>query len=138
MSLTLTAIYEMNDDRSGQFGLTEEQTEALTLATERGFFVVPREIDLQDLSTELGISHQLLSERLRRAQYTLNINTVLVRSEPEESAELSKQVSLFCDGWIEKRYFSPLIICANPTVSRTSSIRTVSSSPGSPPGTIRT
>jgi predicted DNA binding protein len=92
MSLTLAAIYEMNDERSGRFGLTEQQTEALTLATERGFFKVPREIDLQELSGELGISHQSLSERLRRAQHTLNANTLLVGTEEGERAELSKQV----------------------------------------------
>ncbi|WP_331235231.1 bacterio-opsin activator domain-containing protein [Natronorarus salvus] len=92
MSLTVAAIYEMSDKRSGRFGLTEEQTEALTLATERGFYRVPREATLMDLSEKMEISHQSLSERLRRGQHTLNSNTLLVRSEQDDSAELLTQV----------------------------------------------
>jgi len=92
MSLTLAAIYEMSDERSGRFGLTEEQNEALTLATERGFFKVPREVDLQELSDELGISHQSLSERLRRAQHTINTNALLMGSEMDESVQTTKQL----------------------------------------------
>jgi predicted DNA binding protein len=92
MSLTLARIYEMDDERTGRFGLTEEQGEALTLATERGFFKVPREINLEELSEELGISHQSLSERLRRAQHTININTLLVGSETDESPQMKKQL----------------------------------------------
>ncbi|WP_331235118.1 helix-turn-helix domain-containing protein [Natronorarus salvus] len=76
--LDITAIYEMNDDREGRFGLSESQHEALTLATERGYYDVPRNVSLEELADDLDISHQSLSERLRRAQKVLNVNTVLV------------------------------------------------------------
>jgi predicted DNA binding protein len=76
--IELTAIYEMEDDREGRFGLSEPQYEAITLATERGYYDVPREISLEELANDLDISHQSLSERLRRAQKVLNVNTVLI------------------------------------------------------------
>ncbi|WP_331234276.1 helix-turn-helix domain-containing protein [Natronorarus salvus] len=76
--LQITAIYSMEDEREGRFGLSEGQHEAIRLATERGFYDVPRGISLEELADEIGISHQSLSERLRRGQKTLNVNTVLV------------------------------------------------------------
>jgi predicted DNA binding protein len=86
LSLTLSTIFEVEEGREGRFGLTREQADALTRATERGFFKVPREIDLQSLADEFGISHQSLSERLRRAQHTLNANTVLVGPREEHGS----------------------------------------------------
>ncbi|MWG35188.1 helix-turn-helix domain-containing protein [Halomarina oriensis] len=67
-------IYEeegsTDDDR--EFGLTEKQRDLLEMATRRGYFDVPREVGLEELAAEAGISHQAASERLRRAQATLN------------------------------------------------------------------
>lgn len=51
--------------------LTDGQTEALRLANDGGYFAVPREMNLDDLADELGISRQAASERLRRAVGTL-------------------------------------------------------------------
>lgn len=55
-------------DQSGPPGLqlTPEQHEALAMAHERGYFSVPREITLVDLSEELGISDSAVSQRIRR------------------------------------------------------------------------
>ncbi|WP_458205488.1 helix-turn-helix domain-containing protein [Haladaptatus sp. NG-SE-30] len=50
-----------------EFGLTDEQREALVLAVERGYFDVPRGVTLGDLADEFDISQQALSERVRRA-----------------------------------------------------------------------
>jgi predicted DNA binding protein len=47
--------------------LTDGQAEALRLASEGGYFAVPREMTLGDLADELDISGQAASERLRRA-----------------------------------------------------------------------
>ena len=52
-------------------GLTPEQYEALTLAFERGYFAVPRQIDLIELATELDISDTAVSQRLRRGMQVL-------------------------------------------------------------------
>jgi predicted DNA binding protein len=46
--------------------LTARQRETLRLAHERGYFEIPREVTLDDLADELGVSNQAVSERLRR------------------------------------------------------------------------
>jgi predicted DNA binding protein len=48
--------------------LSEKQFQALSLAFDRGYFAVPRRITLENLADEVGVSHQALSERLRRGQ----------------------------------------------------------------------
>ncbi|WP_129114306.1 helix-turn-helix domain-containing protein [Halegenticoccus tardaugens] len=48
------------------YDLTPAQREALVLAYQRGYFDIPRGVALADLASELGISEQAFSERLRR------------------------------------------------------------------------
>lgn len=70
------------DERSGgQTPLTDTQYETIVAAHELGYFDVPREVTLQELAEELGISHQALSERLRRSHAAL------------VSAELSNRIA---------------------------------------------
>jgi predicted DNA binding protein len=76
LSFETESIRTFDPDQTTQYGLTPPQYEALTLACERGYFAVPREIDLEGLAEEIGVSHQALSERLRRGHQTL-IKTVL-------------------------------------------------------------
>jgi predicted DNA binding protein len=49
------------------YDLTPAQREALTLAVDRGYFCSPREVSLSELATELSISKQAVSQRIRRA-----------------------------------------------------------------------
>ncbi|WP_049921073.1 helix-turn-helix domain-containing protein [Halopiger djelfimassiliensis] len=51
--------------------LTETQYETICTAHELGYFDVPRGITLEELAAELGVSHQALSERLRRGHAAL-------------------------------------------------------------------
>lgn len=67
----LCQVTNVTDAASGLPQLTPEQFEALELALERGYFEIPRRASMEDLADELGISHQALSERLRRAYGTL-------------------------------------------------------------------
>ncbi|WP_254536513.1 helix-turn-helix domain-containing protein [Halomarina litorea] len=71
-------IYEerYGPDATPDFGLSEKQHHILSLATERGYFDVPRKVELATLADEVGISHQAASERIRRAQATLNRNAL--------------------------------------------------------------
>jgi predicted DNA binding protein len=48
------------------YALTEAQYEALSLAVERGYFEIPREITYGELADQLDISEQAVSERVRR------------------------------------------------------------------------
>jgi len=79
ITLDIMSIREMEGDPSGRYGLTDEQYEALTTACERGYYTVPRDVDLDDLADEMGISHQALSERLRRGTEALITDTLLIR-----------------------------------------------------------
>lgn len=52
-------------------GLTARQREALRVASDLGYFEIPRRASLADVADELGITASSCSERLRRAQTTL-------------------------------------------------------------------
>ena len=47
--------------------LSSDQHEALVAAFETGYYDIPRDVTLEELADQLGISHQALSERFRRA-----------------------------------------------------------------------
>lgn len=53
-------------DRGDGTRLTDVQRETLELALDRGYFEVPRNVSMQELAEELGVSGQAVSERLRR------------------------------------------------------------------------
>lgn len=69
VSFSLQRLYSL--DRDGPtfdttYGLSAKQCRTLQVATETGYFDVPRTAQLDDLATELDISSQSVSERLRR------------------------------------------------------------------------
>ena len=74
----VNAIRQMEGKPTGRYGLTESQFEALSTALIDGYYEVPRGIDQSDLADKLGISHQALSERLRRATEALLEDALLV------------------------------------------------------------
>lgn len=59
-----------------RFGLTPTQTQTLVTASECGFFDIPRECTLEELADEWDITHQALSERLRRGMGSLVDSTL--------------------------------------------------------------
>ncbi len=60
------------DGASGEGSpLTRTQYETVIKAYELGYFDVPRKVTLQELAAELDVSHQALSERLRRSHAAL-------------------------------------------------------------------
>lgn len=69
-----------NEDLEMATTLTDPQREAIAEAYRHGYYDVPREISLEELADELEISHQALSERLRRA------NRVLAGEQLDRSA----------------------------------------------------
>ena len=78
LSLDIVSIHKMEVSPSGEYGLTEGQSEAVTAAWEQGYYKIPRETGLNELADSLGISHQSLSERLRRGMDALVANTLLL------------------------------------------------------------
>ena len=74
-SLAVRRIHE-SDSRSDSAGLTDCQYEAIRLALADGYYEVPRRADLTALADQLGVSHQALSERLRRGHSVLAADAV--------------------------------------------------------------
>lgn len=67
ISVELEGVHNPVDStRIGEFGLTDEQREALAVAFESGYFAVPRQTSLVELAEELGISDSAVSQRIRR------------------------------------------------------------------------
>ena len=56
--------------------LTETQRETLSTALERGYFDVPRRINLVELAAELGVSDTAVSQRVRRGLSGLLVSTL--------------------------------------------------------------
>jgi len=83
MAFTIESIREMDGQPSGRFGLTEDQYRALITAVEAGYYDVPQKRTLEELAEEFEISHQALSERLRRGTESLVEDTLLVGAPSE-------------------------------------------------------
>ncbi len=71
VTVDLTRLHDLTEETAPELGLTAEQYETLVAAIKHGYFEIPRKTSMQDLATELDVSHQALSERLRRAYRTL-------------------------------------------------------------------
>jgi predicted DNA binding protein len=70
--------YRTTEPKQGEFGLTPEQRETLVLASELGYFAVPRETTVENIADRLGISANSVSQRLRRAHDALVRNALRV------------------------------------------------------------
>lgn len=67
-------LHDLSEPESSRhtFGtVTTSQREALVMATEQGYYQVPREVSAAELGDQLGISHQAVSELLRRGTENL-------------------------------------------------------------------
>ena len=65
--VTLTKLHALTPvDTAAEAGLTDAQQETLVLAYERGYFESPREVTLEELGEELGITQQAVGSRLRK------------------------------------------------------------------------
>ncbi|WP_049902722.1 helix-turn-helix domain-containing protein [Halococcus agarilyticus] len=84
IDIDIETIYEMDNERHGRYGLTDDQSVTLTTAFEHGFYEVPRGVSVADLADELDISHQALSERFRRAHGTLIENSLIMGRERDD------------------------------------------------------
>ena len=69
-------IYDQREGSLGTRGLTKHQYRTLTLALKHGYYDIPRTTNAKGLASELDISHQALSEQLRRAHRAIVADTV--------------------------------------------------------------
>ncbi|WP_227356111.1 bacterio-opsin activator domain-containing protein [Haladaptatus salinisoli] len=84
-SLDVSRIYDVDSTQRVRFDLTDDQQEALMLAVKQGYYDVPRKADQAELADELGVTHQALSERLRRGTKGI-LKQVLPNTSDEEDA----------------------------------------------------
>ena len=66
--------------KSSQYGLTDRQHDALTLAISRGYFESPRQSSTEELAEEMGISQPSMSSLLRRGERQLLNSTLGVQT----------------------------------------------------------
>lgn len=86
IDIQLDRIYQLSESgREHQFGLTPNQYETLISAYEAGYYEIPRAVNLEELANRLGVSHQALSERLRRGHRTLVTNTLKPEAAPTDN-----------------------------------------------------
>jgi predicted DNA binding protein len=78
------------------YGLTRRQRKLLETAYEKGFFDVPRRIDLRSLAEELGVSRSTIMESLRRAiarvleqQFSNPLPTTPISNHPRRLMEFA-------------------------------------------------
>jgi hypothetical protein len=84
LTFEVLTIREMEGEPAGRYGLTDSQHRVLELASRRGYFEVPRDVTLKELAEEIGVSHQALSEQLRRGTGALVEDTICIGTFPEE------------------------------------------------------
>lgn len=83
ISLDFKQITQLSGSfRRGWFGLTEHQYETIVGAYREGYYSVPRKANLEELAEQFDISHQALSERLRRGHQKLIANAMHLESTP--------------------------------------------------------
>lgn len=80
-SFDVHRIYHPSAPREREFGLTSEQRDALVTALESGYFTVPRDASIEELSDELDLSSNAVSQRLRRGSANLVRHTLTVGTD---------------------------------------------------------
>lgn len=86
LSFAMSRVGQLEQKSAVRYGLTDKQHEALRIGWNQGYFDVPRRIGIEELSADLGVTHQAVSERLRRGQATLIKEALGLYGQDEESA----------------------------------------------------
>ena len=83
IDVTYESITDLDlDSESLPASLTDRQREVLAMAIDEGYYDIPRQATLEELAQELDVSHQALSECLRRAQRQLAKNQLSPEADP--------------------------------------------------------
>jgi predicted DNA binding protein len=83
ITLDIKEIYGNTTGGEMSYGLTDEQRAALEIAYERGYFGEPRNVSLDEVAEELGLSSTAMSGRLRRGMRNLIAATLAVEDGEE-------------------------------------------------------
>jgi predicted DNA binding protein len=78
ISYHLDRLYPLTSrETASTYRLTDAQRHALVVATEQGYFEIPRQARMIDIAEQLDISEQATSERIRRGLNKVLTTTVL-------------------------------------------------------------
>ena len=92
VGLDVERVYSLSEAFTrDHFQLTEKQYETILAAYEAGYYDVPRKITLKQLADELDVSHQALSERLRRGHGVLMANSLGLGFDESSIADADSQ-----------------------------------------------
>lgn len=81
IDIDIKQITQLSDSfRRSWYGLTEHQYQTIVGAYREGYYAVPRRANLEELAREFDVSHQALSERLRRGHEKLIANAMHLES----------------------------------------------------------
>lgn len=67
--------------------MTTNQQDALVRAFEAGYFNVPKEVTLTELAEAQGVSHQAMSEQIRRGIHHLIEQTLITGDSNDQKDE---------------------------------------------------
>jgi predicted DNA binding protein len=82
IDVTLSRLHTVTEtDTRGRYNVTPEQQEALLLAFDEGYYDEPREVSLETMAGQLGISRPSLSARLKRGYRNLIRSTLVHRQD---------------------------------------------------------
>ncbi len=76
ISMEIRRLQQLDGVSGEQIDFSEEQLEVLQLAFEHGYYDTPRGITVGELADRIGVSHQAVSERIRRAHDQLIGNSI--------------------------------------------------------------
>ncbi|QLK26740.1 helix-turn-helix domain-containing protein [Natrinema zhouii] len=87
ISFELNSLKEQEQPMaSAQYDLTIKQRETLVTALKAGYYNIPQETTMSDLTDELGVSQQALSKRFHSGHKNL-ITSTLTISHPDDESE---------------------------------------------------
>lgn len=92
-AVDITAVHELDSIARTTLGLTEKERETLVTAYDHGYYDVPHRISTAELGELLGVSHQAVSQRLRRGHGSLVGHTLVAGhgdSDPDREDETSR------------------------------------------------
>jgi len=82
IDVSLARLRQLSETGRGDaYGVTDEQSEALLLAYERGYYRTPKAVSLAELADEVDITGQPFGSRLRRGTHRLIENTLASDTE---------------------------------------------------------
>lgn len=76
-SLAVQRIYQTGEYRQRLLGLTDRQHEVLVSAFHEGYFEIPKKVTLKELAEKHGVSHQAVSEQIRRGIHQVLQQTLI-------------------------------------------------------------